>query len=160
MLKLTVFQCSPSLTKQPNWAVMENNLKMAILSLKKKKRKKKRHILSFLGHDPRTKAITNLLKKGWRPFFKRFIGLSLHDKCAPSTAKMLKLTVFQGSPSLTKQPNWAVMENNPKTAILSLKQTTTKKYIFWAFSVSTHEPNRSQISWKRAEGPFSRDLVA
>merc|ERR1712030_194921 len=96
---------SPSFTKQPNRAVMENNPKMAILSLKKNKTKKKIHILSFLGHDPRTKLITNLLKKGRRPFFKRFSGLSLHNKCAPSTPKILKLTVFQGSPSLNKQPN-------------------------------------------------------
>jgi len=40
---------------------------------------------------------------------------------------MLKLTVFQGSKSLTKQPNRAVMENNPKTAILSLKKKKKKK---------------------------------
>merc|ERR1712055_591069 len=50
----------PSFTKQPNRAVMENNPKMAILSLKKKK-KKKIHILSFLGHDTRTKSITSPL---------------------------------------------------------------------------------------------------
>merc|ERR1712055_407836 len=115
----------PSFTKQPNRAIMENNPKMAILSLKKKK-KKKIHILSFLGHDPRTQSITNLLKNGRRPFFKRFSGLSLHDKCAPHH-KMLKLTVFQGSKSLTKQPNRAVMENNPKTAILSFKKKKKKK---------------------------------
>merc|ERR1712215_200012 len=99
-----------SFTKQPNRAVMENNPKMAILSLKKKK-KKKIHILSFLGHDPRTKSITNLLKKGRRPFFKRFSGLILtRSTCPPSPPphpKMLKLTVFQGSPSFTKQPNRA-----------------------------------------------------
>merc|ERR1711936_588278 len=108
---------------------MGNNPKMAILSLKKII-KKKIHILSFLGHDPRTQSITNLLKKGRRPFFKRFRGLSLtRSTCPPPPPhpKMLKLTVFQGSPSLTKQPNRAVMENNPKTAILSLKKEEKKK---------------------------------
>ena len=48
----------------------------------------------------------------------------------PPHPKMLKLTVFQGSPSLTKQPNWALMENNPEKAILNLSH---------------------KISWKRAE---------
>ena len=49
---------------------------------------------------------------------------------------MLKLTVFQGLPSLTKQPNRAIMENNQKRAILSLKKKERKKlHIFLTRSV-------------------------
>ena len=40
---------------------------------------------------------------------------------------MLKLTVFQGSTSLTNQPNWAIMETNPKTVILSLEEEQNAK---------------------------------
>ena len=151
---------------------MENNPKQAILSFKKNIYI---YIFSFFGYDPQTQLITNLLKRGRSPFFKRFVSsLSLTrstfqpppphpqnvkiDRFLGFTKKtyielfrswptypidhkwlekgpkalfqeilwlklnpinvstphpkMLKLTVFQGSPSLTKQPNWALMENN------------------------------------------------
>ena len=143
MLKLTVFQGSPSLTKQPNWAIIENNSKTAILSLKKKK------CIELFRSRPTNPINHKSLEKEPKALFQEISWLKLNPinvSTSPPHPKMLKLTVFQGSPSLTKQPNWAIMKNNPKTAILSYKKKL-KKNIYSAFSALFQEFCERLCSW-------------